>query len=67
MATTEQPPLYIPIPPHLHVRNGGKISTSVMFEYGIPGREYRVVDSFSLHSRFILKVVETLEAFLGAR
>jgi hypothetical protein len=64
MATTQQPPLFIPIPPHLHVKKEGRISTNVMFEYGIPGREYRVLDSLFLHSRYILKVVETLEAFL---
>jgi len=63
MATTQEPPYYIGIPLGWHVKDKGKVSISVMFKYGVSGHEYRIVDSFSLYSRFILQVVEALEKF----
>ncbi len=57
---------YIPIPLGWRVKREGKVSISVMFEYGRPGYEFRIVDSFSLYSRYIVQVVETLETFVEA-
>src|ERR1700674_486787 len=59
----QNPPLYIPMPLGVHVKNKGKISIGVMFKYG-HGSEFRVVDSLSQYSRFVLKVVERLEILL---
>ena|SRR5450432_1982783 len=64
MATTQKPPLYIPMPIDMHVKNKGKVSVSIMFEDGVPGRQFRIMDSFSLYARFVLQIIETLEAFL---
>jgi hypothetical protein len=64
MLTDQKPPLYVPMPPDVHVTDKGKIAISVMFEYGMPGREGRIVDSFSLYSHFILQIVQTLETFV---
>jgi len=65
LATTQRPPYYIPIPAGWQVKNKGKVSVSVMFEYGPRGFEQRIVDSFSLYSRFVVQIVETLERFVG--
>jgi hypothetical protein len=64
LGTEQKPPLYIPIPMNLRVKNKGKVSVHVIFKYGSPGRDYHPADTFSLYSRYILQVVETFESFL---
>jgi hypothetical protein len=64
LASTQKPPYYIPIPAGWRVKNKGKVSVSVMFEYGPRGLQQRIVDSFSLYSSFVVQVVETLERFV---
>ncbi len=59
--TNQGPPLFVPMPIDIHVRNTGKVSTSVMFQYGAPRHEVHM-DTFDILSRYILQTVELLES-----
>jgi hypothetical protein len=59
-----QPPWYIPMPVGVHVKNNGKVSIGVMFEYADAGCEVRIMDSFMVYSGLISQVVETLESLV---
>ena len=64
LATTQEPPYYIPIPLGWRVKNKGKVSIRVMFKYGTPGHVFRIAESFSLYSRFVVEIVQILETFV---
>lgn len=63
MATMESFPHFLEFPRNWHVTNHGKPSTSLMFKYGNPPREFRPVDTLRIYSREIVEIVEVFEAF----
>lgn len=60
--THQEPPWYISMPPGIHVKNKGKVSLSILFEYGNAGDETMFADMLQFYSQCLLKTVETLEA-----
>jgi hypothetical protein len=62
--THQEPPWYINMLLGVHVKNKGKVSFSVSFEYGDAIGESVFADSLQLYSKPILGIVETLETLV---
>jgi hypothetical protein len=63
--TSQHPPWYVPMPLGVHVKNEGKASLSISFEYGKAGGEKVFADSFGYYSQHFLRIVERLETFIA--
>ena len=62
--STELPlPHFVKFERGIHIENPGSVSFDVMFEYGDAGRETRAIDTLSLYSQHILRVVKLFEEF----
>ncbi len=64
MGTEEHPPYYITFPPNVKVRDKGNLFFEVSFDETVIEYGPRVKDTLRIYSRFILQVIETLEAFI---
>jgi hypothetical protein len=62
--THQEPPWYIHMRPGVHVRNTGKVSIGISFEYGNAGYESIFADTLHMYSQSILGVVKVLEALV---
>jgi hypothetical protein len=62
--THQEPPWYINMPPGVHVKNKGKVSFTILFQYGDSVDESVFADTLHAYSQPILGIVETLEALV---
>jgi hypothetical protein len=63
MGTTQPFPHYLDFPRGWRIKNHGRPTTTVMFEYGAFGSQLRPVETLRIYSRMIVQVVEVLEGF----
>jgi len=64
LGTHQEPPWKISMPPGVHVKNKGKVSLSITFEYGDAGDDPIFADTLEFCSQHFLRIVETLEALI---
>jgi len=62
--TQQEPPWYIPMPLGVEVKNKGKVSITVSFDYGNMGHETIFADSLQMYAQPILAVVKILETLV---
>lgn len=62
--THQEPPWFVPMEPGVKVKNKGKVSISVSFDYGNEGHETVFADSLQVYTQPIVGVVKKLEALV---